>query len=74
MKQIKIRESEDGPWFAVEFIEDDIRPGWVKIKQENEEPKWVEEYVVHPADQVALRVERVARQRYEWVPKEDIEE
>jgi hypothetical protein len=28
---------------------------------------------IHPADQVALTFERQARQRYRWVPKEDLE-
>ena len=73
MTQIKIQRSMNGLWINVEWLYDEERSGWVKIQEEAKEPEWVREGDVHPADQVVLRVERLARKRYEWVPKEDLE-
>jgi hypothetical protein len=63
----------NGPWLSVEWLYDEERTDWVKIREADKEPEWVREGAVHPADQVVLRVERLARKRYEWVPKEDLE-
>jgi len=71
--KIKIQRSMNGPWINVEWLYDEERSGWVKIQEDHKEPEWVTEGAVHPADQVVLRVERLARTRYEWVPKEDLE-
>jgi hypothetical protein len=71
--QIKIQREMSGAWISVAWLHDEERPGWVKIREENKEPEWVKEEQVHPADQVVLRVERLAYKRYEWVPKEDLE-
>ena len=73
MTKIKIQRSLDGPWINVEWLYDEERSGWVKIQEDNNNPEWIMEGAVHPADQVVLRVERLARKRYEWVPKEDLE-
>jgi hypothetical protein len=71
--KIKIQRSLDGPWINVEWLYDEERTGWVKIREDANDPEWIREGDVHPADQVVLRVERLARNRYEWVPKEDLE-
>lgn len=73
MTQIKIQRGPDGPWIRVEWLHEEERSGWVKIREDDKEPEWVRENEVHPADQVVLKVERLARTRYEWVPKEDLE-
>ena len=72
MTHIKIQRSTDGPWVRVEWLHEEERSGWVKIREDDQEPEWVRENEVHPADQVVLRVERLARTRFEWVPQEDL--
>ncbi|MFN8459209.1 MAG: hypothetical protein U0401_31925 [Anaerolineae bacterium] len=74
MTRIKIQHNVEQAWMSVEWLYDETRPGWVKIQADNGEPEWIPEGSVHPADQVVLRVERLARKRYEWVPKEDLED
>ncbi|MCB0225222.1 MAG: DinB family protein [Anaerolineae bacterium] len=72
MTHIKIQRSMDGPWVSVEWLHEEERFGWVKIREDDQEPEWVREDKVHSADQVVLRVERLARTRFEWVPQEDL--
>ena len=72
MTHIKIQRSTEGPWVSVEWLHEENRSGWVKVQEGEQEPEWVREQEVHPADQVVLRVERLARTRFEWVPQEDI--
>ena len=74
MKQIKIRNSnEDDSWLSVNLLDADSRPGWVQIQQ-SAETQWAKLEDVHPADQVLLRVEGLAKRRYQFVPKEDMAE
>lgn len=67
MNEIKIRGVGADGWRTVKVLPNDERQGWVQVEVDDE-PQWVEFADVHPADQVALRVESIARQRYEWVP------
>lgn len=71
MKKIKIHGEEAGEWIVATLIVNDERPDWVQVELDGE-TQWVEMNRVHPADQILLKVESVARQRYEWVPPEDI--
>ena len=74
MKQIKIRKgSEVDSWIAVNLLDADSRPGWVQI-QNGAEAQWTKLDDVHPADQVLLQVEGLAKRRYQFVPKEDMTE
>ena len=73
MKEIKIRNHTDDAgdtWVVVTVLDADSRPGWISV-QKGGEAQWFALEEVHPADQVALRVEAVAKRRYEWVPKDD---
>jgi hypothetical protein len=72
MKTIKIRKHADGPWVEVALLGGE-RPGWVEVR-EGEQALWVPLADVDPADQVALMFEQQARQRYVYVPREDLEE
>jgi hypothetical protein len=69
---IKIRNHEDGLWVVVDLLGGD-RPGWVEVAN-GDEALWVKFEDVHPADQVALIFEKQAKQRYMWVPKEDLDQ
>ncbi len=71
MKEIKIRGTEDDTWVKVTLLDPDSRPGWVEV-QNGAQTQWTKVEDVHPADQVLLQVERLARQRYKFVPKEDL--
>lgn len=71
MKEIKIRNQANEPWLLVSVLDADSRPGWIHVQQ-GTEAQWLPLEAVHPADQVALRVEGLARRRYEWVPKADL--
>ena len=73
MKEIKIRGTQDDEWIPVSVLDMMARPGFVQIEQNGEEA-WAQWEDVHPADQVALRVEIIAQQRYQWVPPEDMED
>jgi hypothetical protein len=76
MKEIKIRNHIDGTgdgddsWVVVSVLDADSRPGWIHVQQ-GAEAQWLALEEVHPADQVALRVEGLAKRRYEWVPTVD---
>ena len=73
MTHIKIQRSmNDETWISVKWLYEEERPGWIKIQEDEKEPEWVREDIVHPADKVVLQVERLARTRYEWVPEGDI--
>lgn len=71
MKEIKIRGQTDDAWLTVSVLDADSRPGWVQVQQ-GAEAEWLPLTAVHPADQVALRVEGLAKRRYEWVPQADL--
>ena len=76
MKEIKIRnhtDDVDDTWVVVSVLDADSRPGWINV-QKGAEAQWLSLEEVHPADQVALRVEALAKRRYEWVPKVDVDE
>jgi hypothetical protein len=73
MKEIKIRGADADTWLTVTLLDPDSRPGWVEV-QNGAATQWSNLEDVHPADQVALRVERLARQRYKFVPKEDLQQ
>jgi hypothetical protein len=70
MDTIKIRTQANGPWVTVKLLAGE-RPGWVEIANDDA-ALWVKLEDVHPADQVALMFEAQAKQRYKWVPKEDL--
>jgi hypothetical protein len=70
MDTIKVRTQADGPWVAVTLLAGE-RPGWVEVS-DGAAAQWVKLEDVHPADQVALMFEAQAKQRYQWVPKEDL--
>ena len=70
MDTIKVRTHADGPWITVKLLAGE-RPGWVEIANADT-AQWVKLEDVHPADQVALMFEAQARQRYQWVPQEDL--
>jgi hypothetical protein len=72
MDTIKIRTHENGPWVAVKLLAGE-RPGWIEIANDDAS-LWVKMEDVHPADQVALMFEAQAKQRYKWVPKEDLDQ
>jgi hypothetical protein len=72
MDTIKIRTHENGPWVAVTLLAGE-RPGWVEVA-DGDASLWVQLEDVHPADQVALMFEAQAKQRYKWVPKEDLDQ
>ncbi len=71
MKMIKIRGGGEDGWIKVGLLPNDERPGWVEVDEEGV-TRWVELGEVHPADQILIKVESVARQRYEWVPPDEI--
>ena len=72
MKEIKIRAAQADAWLTVHLLDGESRPGWVQVQQDAQAAQWAKLEDVHPADQVALRVESLARQRYQWVPQEDL--
>jgi len=73
MKEIKIRGTQADAWLIASVLDVESRPGWVQVQQDAQEAQWAKLEDVHPADQVALRVESLARHRYRWVPAEDLE-
>ena len=74
MKEIKIRSTQDESWLTVNLLDAESRPGWVQVQQDAQDAQWTKLEDVHPADQVALRVEGLARRRYQWVPQEDLKD
>ncbi|NNJ12731.1 hypothetical protein EKD04_020610 [Chloroflexales bacterium ZM16-3] len=70
MQTIQVRSDADGPWASVSLLPGE-REGWVEV-EDGGEARWVRLEDVHPADRVALAFERQARQRYQWVPKDDL--
>jgi hypothetical protein len=72
LMNIKVRKQADGPWVEVTLLPGE-RPGWVEVA-DGGESLWVKIEDVHMADQVALMFEKQARQRYQWVPKEDLDQ
>lgn len=73
MKEIKIQNSTDGSWESVSVIDFTSREDEVEIQRKGESPEWVHHNMIHPADKVAITVEKLASTRYEFVPKEDLE-
>jgi hypothetical protein len=71
METIQVRSNASAPWAAVKLLAGE-REGWVEV-EDGGVARWVRLEDIHPADQVALTFERQARQRYRWVPKEDLE-
>jgi hypothetical protein len=74
MKEIKILSTQDSSWVTVNLLDAESRPGWVHVQQDAQDAQWTKLEDVHPADQVALRVESLARRRYQWVPTEDLKD
>jgi hypothetical protein len=72
MQTIKIRRQADGPWHEVRLLAGE-RPGLVEVA-DGDQTRWVALADVHPADQIALRFEQEAKQRYRWVPQEDLDQ
>jgi hypothetical protein len=72
MDRIKVRKQADGPWIEVKLLDGD-RPGWVEVA-DGDESLWVKIEDIHMADQVALMFEKQAKQRYKWVPKDDLDQ
>ena len=71
MDTIKIRSNDPDEWTTVKLLAGE-KPGYVEIA-EGDATRWVKIEDVHPADQVALIFEAQARQRYRFVPKEDLD-
>ena len=73
MKEIKIQNNHNGAWESVSVIDFTSRDEEVQIQRAGGSPEWVHLNMVHPADKVAITVEKLASTRYEYVPKEDLE-
>ncbi|GAB4431865.1 MAG: hypothetical protein OHK0015_18780 [Chloroflexi bacterium OHK40] len=71
MDRINVRDALQETWRSVRLLPGE-RDGWVEVEDDGE-VRWVALADVHPADLVALTFEREARQRYRWVPREDLE-
>lgn len=72
MKEIKIQNNQDGSWTTVTVLDFSSRPDSIQVQKGGQEPEWVHLNEIHPADKVAITVERIALERYEYVPKEDL--